>query len=380
MSEVSRFSPDPLYKQVKDVLERRIQSGQLKPGDALPSGQQLCEQYGVSSITVRRALRDLVDAGLIHRRPGLGSFVSSNAKSFNLLLLILGFHEEDWRRHGHLFSDLIGGIARVAWERRAVFSVAHVPPTLSDVRLYLYSMIDDGMFDGALLRVAGDFEESCLIPFLEIQFPYVIIKRYLPDRIINCVVVDDVQGAFMATEHLIQQGHTRIGLVVPQSIVVGRDRCKGYFKALEAHGIEADLDLVCYTDDFLEESASRATSQLLALKDRPTAVFAPSDMLAIGAYRAIEEAGLNIPNDIAVVGYDDITAASMLSPPLTTVRTPYYDFGVRSASLLLDIISHKMKPPQRVVIEQALVVRESSGSLPYENLVPRAAEAPGIQP
>jgi DNA-binding LacI/PurR family transcriptional regulator len=375
VSEVSRFSPDPLYKQVKDILEHQILSGKLQPGDALPSGQQLCLQYGVSSITVRRALRELVAEGLINRRPGLGSFVTSNSKTFNLLLFIVGFYEEDWRKHGHLFSDLIGGIARVTWERQAVFSVAHVPPELGDVRSYIYSVIHEGVFDGMLLRVAADLEESCLVPFLETQFPYVVIKRYDPERIINCVVVDDVKGAFTATEHLINRGHSRIGLVVPQSIVVGRDRCKGYFEALEARGIDPDPDLVHYTDDFLEESGSRATSQLLALKDRPTAVFAPSDMLAVGAYRAIKDVGLEIPRDVAVVGYDDILAASMLSPPLTTVRTPYYDFGVRSASLLLDIISGRVKPPKRVQIDQSLVVRESSGFLSHEQLASKAAAA-----
>jgi DNA-binding LacI/PurR family transcriptional regulator len=290
--------------------------------------------------------------------------VSSDTKSLNLLLLILGFQEADWRKHANLFSDLIGGIAKVTWEHQAVFSVAHVPTEFNDLRSYMYSVIQEGMFDGILLRVAGDLQEDYLIPFLETGFPYVVIKRYLPHRIINCVVVDDVQGAFVATEHLIKSGHTRIGLIAPQSIVVGRDRCKGYFKALEAYGLEADPDLVCYTNDFLEESGCRTASKLLALEDRPAAIFAPSDMLAFGVYRAIKKAGLLIPEDVAVVGYDDIPSAATLSPPLTTVRTPYYEFGAQSASLLLDIITQKVKPPQSVVIEHSLIVRESSGQGP----------------
>lgn len=360
MQHLDPMSPSPLYEQIKQILKQQIRSKKLKEGDLIPSENELCEQYNVSSTTVRRALRELVDEGFIRRRPGIGSFVSSESKNLSLLLLILGFEESDWRKHGHYFSDLMGGIAKVTWERQAVFAVAHVPTTVQDISGYLYSMIDDGMFDGILLRVAGDLDEELLTPFVKRNFPYVAIKRYLPHRKINCVTVDDMQGAFMATEHLIKMGHRRIGLIVTQTFAVGRDRYQGYRRALQSYGIPFDPALVIETQDFLEESGNQAAAQLIAMRERPTAIFAPSDVLAFGVYQAVSEAGLRIPEDIAIVGYDDIPAAALVTPPLSTIRTPYFEFGARSAELLLDIITQQQMPPQQIEIDHSLLARESS--------------------
>ena len=362
MSEINRMSPKPLYQQVKDMLEHQILTGELGEGEPIPSERELCEQYSVSATPVRRALQELVRDGLIRRRPGIGSFVSSEARSLDLLLLITGFEEEAWRRYSYLFSELIGGIARVTWERNATFSVARVPIGYGDIKSYLYSVIREGTFDGILLRMGGDLEEDCLVPLLETGFPYVVIKRYLSNRMINCVINDDVQGAFAATEHLIRLGHTRIGLIAAEHIRVARDRCEGYLGALEAHGIEVDPDLIYHCGDYMEETGRKAAETFISLANRPTAIFAPGDIVAIGAYHTIQEAGLRIPEDVAIVGYDDIPPAATLSPPLTSVSTPYSEFGIQSASLLLDIITQRVQPPRRVIIEQSLVVRNSCGS------------------
>jgi DNA-binding LacI/PurR family transcriptional regulator len=358
MYELKQSSLKPLYQQVQAVLERQILRQELKPGELIPSESQLCEQFNVSSITVRRALQELVRNGLIYRRPGIGSFVSSDTKQLSLLLLISGFDDARW--HANLFGELIGGIAKITWEHGTTLSVVHIPPGFHNIRSYLYSVIEEGAFDGILLRVAGDLEEDYLVPLLETGCPYVSMKRYSPHREINCVVHDDLAGAFRATEYLIKLGHTRIGLISARHTVVGRDRSQGYLKALEAYGIEADPRLIHYSDSFVEEEGARTTGELLGLEERPTAIFATSDRLALGAYSAIEKAELRIPQDIAIVGYGDIPPGSLLSPPLSTVKVSYRDAGIQAASLLLDIITYKVKPPQRIVIESSLIVRGSS--------------------
>jgi LacI family repressor for deo operon, udp, cdd, tsx, nupC, and nupG len=362
MRKIDRLSREPLYQQVKRALEEQILQGFLSEGDLIPSERELCSRFAVSATPVRRALQELVREGLVHRRPGVGSFVSSATKSIDLLLLIIGFHTTEWRSAAFLFSELIGGIANVAWQRQATFSVAHVPTDFDDLGSYLRSVIEEGTFDGVLLRLAGDLRQEHISPLLETGFPYVVIKRYLPGGSINCVINDDVKGAFMATEHLIRLGHTRIGLLSPRNIAVGRDRCQGYFEALQSYDLRANPDLVCYTDDLMEESGRQATAKLLELNEKPTAIFAPSDIMAAGAYRAILEAGLRIPEDIAVVGFDDIPPAATYTPPLTTVRTPYFEFGAEAASLLMDILSGEVVPPRCVVVENRMVVRQSCGA------------------
>ena len=359
---LDQWSTKPLYQQLVETLERKIREGEWQEGTLIPSERELCDQYAVSSTTVRRALQELVNSGLVRRRAGIGSFVSSDTRNLSVLLLILGFDETDWRKHGYYFSDLMGGIAKVTWERQAVFSVAHVPKAVQDINSYMYSMIEERMFDGILIRIASDLSADHLVPFQETNFPYVAIKRSLPEKTINCVIVDDVQGGFMATEHLIRLGHRRIGMIVTHNLALGRDRSKGYFRALDTYGITPDYSLIMTTGDFLEESGYRAAQQLLAQENRPSALFVCSDIMAFGVYRAIEEAGLRIPDDIAVVGYDDIPDAARLTPPLTTISTPYHDFGTHSTSLLLDLITRKVKAPQQMVIPHSLVVRTSCGT------------------
>ena len=296
---------------------------------------------------------------MIRRHPGIGSFVSSDSKDLQLLLLILGFGEADFRKYSHPFGDLIAGVAKVTWERQATFSIMHVPSGTADAESLMRSILSEERFDGIILRIAGDLQELPLVPLTEIDFPYVVVKRYLPDRMHNCVVEDDTRGALEATEHLLKLGHTRIGLIASDAISVGRDRAKGYLEALAVHGIDADPSLVRYTDDFLEESGYVAASRLVALEKRPSAIFAASDMLAFGTYRAIRDAGLRIPEDVSVVGYDDIPSSSRVSPLLTTVRTDYHGLGEKAASLLLDLITHRVTGPQKIVIQSSLVVRES---------------------
>jgi DNA-binding LacI/PurR family transcriptional regulator len=356
---VTHLSGKPLYEQLRQTLRREILEGELEPGALMPSERQLCEQYEVSSTTVRRALHELVKEGLVRRRAGLGTFVSPKIRR-RILLIIVGFDKPAWRERSYFFSDLIAGIAAATWESGAIFSVVHVD---DDVGTFISSMIEEMAFDGFLLRLEGDLLDEHLSPFLENRFPYVAIKRYTPDRSINCVIVDDVQVALKATEHLISLGHERVGLISTNNVVHGKDRHAGYLKALETNGLEMDPGLVCLVEDYYEEYGHQATAKLLALKDRPTAIFAASDLLAMGAYSAIKEAGLRIPQDVAVVGCADIPAAASLSPPLTTIRIPYYDLGMQSTNLLLDLICNRAQPPQKITVECEFVARESCGSM-----------------
>jgi LacI family transcriptional regulator len=199
----------------------------------------------------------------------------------------------------------------------------------------------------------------------EANLPYVVIKRHIPGRDINCVISDDVKGALQATEHLISLGHRRIGLItgMPDAIIIWQDRIKGYRKTLEKYNIPFDDKLVCENDNFLEEGGYQCMNKLLELKRHPAAVFIAGDSMAIGAYKAIKRKGLKIPKDIAIVGYDDIELAStMLDPPLATVRTSFFEFGKRSVELLLDIINEEHSVVRKVVIEPVLVIRKSCGS------------------
>jgi len=172
--------------------------------------------------------------------------------------------------------------------------------------------------------------------------------------------VDTPPGAAAAAQHLIDLGHLRIGHLAGQATVsTGVLRRKGYHAALLEAGIQADPDLVVESG-FIEEGGAQAMDRLLSLNHPPSAIFAVTDMTAIGAYGAARKRGLRIPEDLAIVGYNDIPLAGRLIPGLTTVHVPIHEFGSVAARMLLEQIETGMLTPRRVVFAPQLVVRGSS--------------------
>lgn len=222
-------------------------------------------------------------------------------------------------------------------------------------------VLHSGLVDGVI--VASSPLDDPLIPDLqEDGVPFVSIGRY-SDETIHYVDVDNVGGAQVATEHLIRLGHRRIATITgPLDAVAGQDRLKGYRQALGARRISVQDELIV-EGDFTEGGGAAAARQLLSTS--PSAIFAASDMMAIGALRVIHDAGLQIPEDIALVGFDDIPAASVVEPALTTVRQSIKRLGSMAVEMLLSVLENERDdeaPIHRVVLPTELVVRDSCGA------------------
>src|SRR5207248_3980758 len=171
-----------------------------------------------------------------------------------------------------------------------------------------------------------------------------------------------VFGARRATAHLAALGHERIGHLAGKATVsTGVLRRRGYLAALSERGLSTDPRLVIESG-YTEEGGARAAQQLLSLDDRPTAIFAVTDMTAVGAFGAARRMGLRIPEDVAIVGYNDIPLATRMVPALTTVHVPIHDFGAVAARLLLEQIETGAPSRRRVVFKPELVVRGSTVS------------------
>lgn len=168
-------------------------------------------------------------------------------------------------------------------------------------------------------------------------------------------------GGLAATRHLIELGHRRIAIISgPQRRLTSRARADGYRSALEEAGLPFDPELVRY-GDFTHDLAHRHALDLLALDRRPTAIFAGSDHQALGTFRAAATLGLRIPEDLSVVGFDDLPFADWVTPRLTTVRTPLADMTALAARMVLQLIAGEQPETTRVEVATELVVRESSG-------------------
>jgi LacI family transcriptional regulator len=222
-------------------------------------------------------------------------------------------------------------------------------------------VLRSGYLDGVI--VASAVVDDPLIPsMLRDGVQLVSIGRH-PNPHVHYVDGDNVGGARMAVEHLIGLGHRRIGTITGRlGMTAAQDRLEGYRQALQTHGISVDDDLIS-EGDFSERSGVMGMQALLPAA--PTAVFVASDSMAIGALKALREAGRQVPHDIALVGYDDIPIASLVEPGLTTVRQPIERMGSMAAELLvtmLDSPTDEETSAHRIILPTELVIRASCGS------------------
>jgi LacI family transcriptional regulator len=182
----------------------------------------------------------------------------------------------------------------------------------------------------------------------------------LPDTDLASVGATNWAGGLAATEHLLSLGHRRIAAIGgPREMLCTQARIDGYRAALERAGVEFDRRLVLY-GDFRHEGGFRASRDLLAMADRPTAIFAGSDQQAMGAYEAARQAGLQIPRDLSVVGFDDLPLCQWLSPPLTTVRQPLEEMGRLAARTLFQQLDGEPLVSPRIELATDLRVRLST--------------------
>jgi LacI family transcriptional regulator len=223
-------------------------------------------------------------------------------------------------------------------------------------------VVRNGYLDGVI--VASASEDDPLIPgLLRDRIPFVSVGRY-PDERVHYVDVDNISGARIALEHLIQLGHRRIGTITGRlDMAAGQDRLTGYKDALQAHGIAIEEDLIA-EGDFTESSGMAGMRRLL--KASPTAVFTASDTMAIGALRVLREVGLQVPQDVALVSFDDIPISGAVQPPLTTVRQPIERLGAMAVDVLVGLLESpppEVSPIQRMILPTELAVRKSCGAL-----------------
>jgi DNA-binding LacI/PurR family transcriptional regulator len=354
-----RQSGGPLYQQLRQDLLARIRRGEFASGSLLPSENQLCKQYGVSVTTARRAFLELVKEGVVQRMTGVGTMVSSRVRRVRLSFLSIDYEGDAWRRTPSAMGEIVAGVGAASWQRDASFSMTGVGG--DEAVGYLRRLVEERSVDGVLLRTADDISEEYLEVLEGAGMPYVVVKRHIPGRRMNCVVSDDVAGAKIATEHLLDLGHERIGFVCAKPhITIGQQRLAGYRAALEARDLPFDELFVRQEPRFTIAKGREAVESLLGLPKPPSAIFVASDTMALGAYEAARELGLEIPRDVALVGYDDLAPVAVLQPPLTTVRTSYYEFGRLATQLLLNLVEGREVAPRQRVIEPTLMVRGST--------------------
>jgi len=212
------------------------------------------------------------------------------------------------------------------------------------------------------LMVSGPRADDTQLPRIHAErFPVVLLGR-LPNSDLCQVDVDNVRGARAAVEHLLALGHRRIAFISngPLVYTASRDRLRGYVAALTTAGVPHDESLVRY-GNFSRASGYAAMQSLLELPERPTAVFVASDVVAFGALAALRDAGVHVPDEMAVIGFDDVPLADQVTPPLTSLHLPARELGQTAAEILLKLIAGEAITNRLVSLDTRLVIRESTG-------------------
>lgn len=220
-------------------------------------------------------------------------------------------------------------------------------------------LVQNHLVDGVIVAstLIGDPIQTTLA---NSDLPFVIIGRQ-PNFVANDIDVDNRQGVRQATDFLIEQGYTRIATITgPLNQMAGLERFDGYKDALLSAGMKVDTKLIA-EGNFTEAGGYAGMKKLL--QSKPDAVFASSDMTAMGALRCLHEVGLRVPDDIGLIGFDDIPASSTITPTLTTVRQPIQGMGEAAAHLLIEIIESGSKEFHRITLPTELVVRNSTARL-----------------
>ncbi|UOQ93303.1 LacI family transcriptional regulator [Halobacillus shinanisalinarum] len=219
-----------------------------------------------------------------------------------------------------------------------------------------------------MIMLSPKLDEETLLDISN-QYPIVLATAHLDGVKIPVVSIDNINSSKKATEHLISLGHKRIAhLTGPLYSLISKNRCKGYRRAMIENGLEIYSNLIL-EGDFTYESGYKQMKKLLDLENPPTAVFAASDDMAMGVVNAAKHHGLNVPGDLAVVGFDNIKFSSIFDPPLTTIAQPMFGMGKRAMELLIRKFKGESLSQTEHVLPDKLIIRESCGTKQKESTV-----------
>lgn len=256
------------------------------------------------------------------------------------------------------YSRIVKGIEDIAHSNGFNVMLCNTDSDAQRERVYV-DILKNKLADGIIFMAS----ELSVNEMREISAVYPLVQccEYLENLNVSHVSIDNFSAAYEATTHLCALGGKRVGFIGSMNNYISTiKREEGYKKALSDAGIKYDATLVRY-GDYSYRSAFNATSQMLVNKDnRPDAIFAISDIMAIGAINAIADNGLSVPKDIAVCGFDDISIAAMFNPPITTISQPTYEMGCVAMKLLLNQINQTTSDKECIIMEHNLIVRATT--------------------
>jgi len=340
----------PKYIYAKNSILDRIKDGTIE--DKLPGERVLAKELEVSYMTVRKAIAELVEEGILHKFTTKGTFVS-NRKVSPKVTGNLGFF---------LDEKIEGGISSPYYS--LIFKALEKNVKQKGYNLIMFSDFENlnplthqKKIDGVIICCFPRLEER--VQEIKKFLPILLLDNLAKDKSIPSITIDNFNSCYESTDYLWNLGHRKIGFVsglLDSNVCV--ERLEGYVSAINSHGQEKDKKLI-YRGDYSYESGSKAAEYFLSLDTPPSAIMFANDSMAIGAMKVIQERGLKIPEDISIIGFDDIDISSKIFPSLTTNSAPIEKMAKKSVDLITSAIEGHDIDFTHLIMPAKLVLRES---------------------
>ncbi len=359
--------PTPLYKQIAVHIKKEIASGTFKVGEKIPSQRELAEQYDVSMITVKKAISDLINEEILYSRVGKGTFVARKTKRSNLSDVgSIGLVLSDLK--SPYFSLITHGVEDEVSNQDYNLLISNTSGEFEEEERQIRRSMEMGVDGMVIASMSHEYKANGRIRKIHREgYPYVVVS-YIEDTDIYHVGTDHEAGAYIATSHLIEHGYREIGyLCAEEGNLLGEVRRRGYEQAMQDHNLEVREEYIyCfpYSGEWKDEDSGYSIGEQMIENGRlPEAMFIYNDLGALGFQRAMLEANVQIPEDIAIIGFDDIERSAYCSVPLTTIRQPTERIGQLAVKKVIDQINGK-NPEIRTILKPELVIRDSCGEKP----------------
>ena len=361
--EINHDSGIPLIQQIREQITWLIVSGKIKPGDLLPSVRLLAKKLAININTVRNAYQLLERDNLIVTKHGTGSIVLAvdpvkmghRAREFhsNTIGVILPEIKNPF------YHTFLQGVEVIASANQTMMLICHAHDDPQEA-LRFYSKLIAKHVDGIICAslplaefLPQDDKAHSLIPFVSVDWP---------DDTRNAVQIDLEDAAYLATSHLIEHGYKRIAMMTFREDVPNTMPLKmGYERAFQEKKMKPDPELIVRVPGFSLEDGISGMKKMLSLSPPPDAIFAISDSLALGAMKHLKEIGLRIPEDVAIIGVDDIFLSEMIEPQLTTVALPARQLGIEAMKMLEKLMKGEHPEENLVILPVTFVERQSCG-------------------
>jgi len=365
MAGVIMVNNNYLYSKVKQQIIEYMK--ELPLNTRIPSRTELVEKFHVTRTTIDRAISELIGEGYLYSRIGSGTYIvnSSPAKRQQSESGIMNWGLIVPNITNDTYPEILRGVEDVCSESEINLIVCNTDNNIEKQDKYIKKLVDSAV--SGLIVVPAISKTQCLSSFElleENNIKFVFCNRGIEGLKAPKVVSNDFFGANVATKHLLKLGWKNPAYISRPFYSISEQRYNGYLSALYEFGLTVNEDYVIFEDTFeIQDSGYETMKSLLQLPVPPDSVVCFNDIVARGAYKAIEEMGLKVGIDIGVVGYDDSFVCETLPVKLTSVRFPKYEIGKKAAEILLSMVNGtEIKDSYSVVLQPSLVIRESCGS------------------